>query len=151
MTVKNELLWRAFTQYPYFHRGLEIECGNADRIRVGRRRGLSLYGISSHNLIGAWKMQGLDPYIKIGSVLDLPYPDESFDFVTHPSTMQVDDYATAIKEIYRVGSRSFYMNLFIDEFQTKEMSIKLIVDAGFRIEAAQESMFGNLIIEARKG
>jgi len=149
---KSELLWRAYTQYPYFHRGLEIGCGMGERIRVARRRGLSLYGVNPRDLKGAWGIHGVDVYIKVGELPNLPFEDELFDFVTHPYPVMVPDdvYADALKDICRVGSRTFYMSLPLDEKKTMEWYVPLIIGAGFKIEAIQKSMGGNLVVEARK-
>jgi len=151
-TFKSELLWRAFTQFPYFHRGLEIGCKTGERIRVARRRGLNLYGVDPKDLRNAWGIQGVDLYIKVGELPNLPYEDELFDYVTHPKPVRVpdDQYLAALKEICRVGSRSFYMNLPLDEKKTMEWYLPMIIDAGFKIEAIQKSMGGNLVMEARK-
>lgn len=146
---KNELLWRAFTQYPYFHRGLEIGCGTGERIRVGRRRGLNLYGCNPKDLKNAWGVQGVDLFIKVGELPNLPYSDGLFDFVTHPYPMRVPNYRDALRDMNRVGSRSYYISLPLDK-ETMGAYVSMLKDTGFKIEAIQESMGGNLVVEARK-
>ena len=154
--LKDELLWRAFTQYPNFHKGLEIECGTGRRIRVGRKRGHNIHGVNSSNLKGAWVTYCIDTYIKVGKLPGLPYPDMSFDYVTCPYPLKIYDWGTALKEIWRVGSRSFYMSLpmtvCIGSYKDNmECYVKMLLDAKFRIEVIQISMDGHLIVEAAKG
>jgi hypothetical protein len=138
-----DILKRVYTQYPYFHKGLEIECKDGQRIATARKRGLRLFGYSMGEYRTAWQLLGVDPYCTKGESLDdLPYENGMFDLVIVPFAM---DYVN-LDEIYRVGNRMFYMKLkpngtdWLDKILKKQ----------WKIEVYQISNIGNMILECRK-
>lgn len=141
--TSTEILKRVYTQYPYFHRGLEIECKDAQRIAAARKRGLRLFGYSTKNYRTAWVMLGLDPYITIGESLDqLPYEDEMFDLVVIPNAMD----NVNLDEIHRIGSRLFYLKLKMNGRNW----LTEILSRQWKVEVYQVSDIGNMIVECRK-
>jgi hypothetical protein len=144
---RSELLRKIFTQYPVFYRGLEIGARDGQRVRIGRARGLNLYGTDEFDWSTAWKAQGIDPYMHVAKVGKLPFPDEMFDFVTHPDP--VGPTIKNLKEIYRVGSRSFYIKIK-PKWEMPKLARRLAA-VGFRIEVMNMTSGGNIVVEARKG
>ena len=137
-----DILKRVYTQYPYFHKGLEVECKDGQRIAKARKRGLRLFGYSTEEYKTAWQMLGIDPYCTKGESLDkLPYSNDVFDLVLVPFAMEDID----LVELWRVGSRLFYIKL-----QPTKDWLKEILKFPWKIEVYQKSNIGNLIFECRK-
>jgi len=144
---RDELLRKVFTQYPVFYRGLEVGCGDGQRIRVGRGRGLNLYGCDIKDFKNAWAIQGIDPYVRKVNLHSLPYKDEMFDFVSYPKAFKPSK--KVFKELYRVGSRNYYLKL--DTKRNMGFWAKVLAEVGFRLEVMNVSTDGHLVVEARKG
>ena len=137
----DEILRRAYTRYPYFHRGIEIECKDGQRIQTVRKRGFRLFGWSGRDYSNAWKLLGIDPFISTkGYINHLPYKDDEFDFVSVPFESEDLDY----DELYRIGSRIFYIKLKPTE------DIKPVLKMPWKVEVYQQSNIGNHIFECRK-
>ena len=148
---QKELLLKVFTQYPFFHRGLEMCCGDGQRVRTGRYRGLNLYGTETDKRwANSWLAQGIDPYIRVCPSYKTPFEDESFDFVIHPKPI---GGSGVLQEIYRIGSRSFWAKCELRPKGRKEPTEWLAeaLEIGFRIEGYTISTENNLILEMRKG
>lgn len=138
--TKEEILKRAYTQYPYFHRGLEIECKDGQRIVTARKRGMRLFGYSTGEYKTAWQMLGVDPYCTKGESLDkLPYDDNTFDLVMLPFTLEYVN----LDELFRIGSRLFSLKL-------KGDWLKKVLELPWKLEVYQKSLMGNEIFECRK-
>lgn len=137
-----DILKRVYTQYPYFHRGLEVECKDGQRILTARKRGLRLFGYSTGEFKTAWHMLGIDPYCTKGENLKvLPYENNAFDLVVVPFVMEDIN----LHEIFRIGSRLIYLKLK----PTKDW-LKEVLSFPWKLEVYQKANTGNLIFECRK-
>ncbi len=99
-----------FEMLPRVHglTGLDIGCGDGDNTRLVANRGASMTGldIAPRFISIAQQTERADPidvrYL-CASAVELPFPDESFDFaVAFASLMDVPEFARAIAEAHRV-------------------------------------------------
>jgi ubiquinone/menaquinone biosynthesis C-methylase UbiE len=88
--------------------GLDIGCGDGDNTRLVAARGASMTGldIAARFVAIAREAERGDPigvrYV-CGSAVELPFPDETFDFaVAFMSLMDVPEFDAALAEAYRV-------------------------------------------------
>ena len=142
-----DFVLRVITQYPYFHRGLEVGCGDGQRIRIARRRGQNLYGTDPKDWKNSWMAQGIDPYCQISESQNLPFNDETFDFVIHPKP--INEWPILV-ELSRVASRTIWAKCRLGEDADKWFWLDIAVEFGCKVEGFTESTEGNLILEMRK-
>jgi protoporphyrinogen oxidase/SAM-dependent methyltransferase len=80
--------------------------GSASGELVGalRERGVDAWGIENNRAIHARTPKGLKKFNRLGSILDMPFDDEEFDFVFETSLCHVAEnrVARAIRELNRV-------------------------------------------------
>jgi protoporphyrinogen oxidase/SAM-dependent methyltransferase len=109
--------WRQFSDPDYLMKLIRIAwgeekgykllvAGSASGELVGalRERGVDAFGIENNRYIHAKTSKGLKQYNKFGSILDLPFEDDEFDFVFETSLCHVANKqaARAIRELSRV-------------------------------------------------
>jgi protoporphyrinogen oxidase/SAM-dependent methyltransferase len=109
--------WRHFTDPEYLLKLIGIVWGDAKRSRllvagsasgelVGalRERGVDAWGIENNRAIHARTPKALKKYNKLGSIVDMPFKDGTFDFVFETSLCHVSEkqVVRAIKEMNRV-------------------------------------------------
>jgi len=148
---------KIFTKYPWVGKTLEIDCGDAKRIKIARDRGHSIWGLEKKDFKPSWSLMGIDHFIKQGVVTDIPYPDKTFDFVICPDALKPPEsistlaltatwYGSALREIYRVGRKDFFIKLP----STYDMKtwLKHLITAGFNVIMMQKSLQGNYLVEA---
>ena len=68
--------------FPDLKCGLVINCGNGIMVSAGRRNHLNLWGLNPVKE-PRWMQLLVDPFIKVGNVYDIPYPDDFFDWVVY--------------------------------------------------------------------
>src|SRR6202012_103228 len=80
--------------------------GSASGELVGalRERGIDAWGIENNRAIHARARKALQKFNKLGSIVDMPFKDESFDFVFETSLCHVAEkqVVRAIRELNRV-------------------------------------------------
>src|SRR5262249_48824487 len=80
--------------------------GSASGELVGalRERGVDAWGIENNRAIHARTPKGLKKFNRLGSILDMPFGDEAFDFVFETSLCHVAEnrVARAVRELNRV-------------------------------------------------
>ncbi|MBI5263066.1 MAG: FAD-dependent oxidoreductase [Bradyrhizobium sp.] len=83
-----------------------LVAGSASGELVGalRERGVDAYGIENNRVIHARTPKALQPYNKLGTIVDMPFKDGEFDFVFETSLCHVSErqVARAIREFNRV-------------------------------------------------
>jgi len=89
------------------HRVLEVGCAKGFLVRRFRQRGIEAHGADiSRYAIGA-APKGIKPYVCVADILDLPFPDDSFDLVLCMETLEhlpPDLVPQAAAELARVSS-----------------------------------------------
>jgi SAM-dependent methyltransferase len=89
-------------------RGLDIGCGKGHNTRLAARRGakLTAIDISRTFIRHAREAERKQPFgidYRAASAVDLPFPDESFDFtMATMSFMDIPEHEKVISEVYRV-------------------------------------------------
>jgi SAM-dependent methyltransferase len=85
-------------------RVLDMGCGTGEFLDMAATRGAEVAGIDAAQAmvsIGRWRMPGAD--LRIGSIEDLPWPDDAFDVVTAFNAVQfAADRRAAMREAARV-------------------------------------------------
>jgi hypothetical protein len=68
---KEDIVKRIACTYPNKKLLIEVECGNGERIKIGRERGFKVYGYSTKKskFKSLWNFMGIDPYIITGRTL----------------------------------------------------------------------------------
>ena len=103
--------------------GLDIGCGQGWYLAALRTRGFDVQGIdtSAGQVRRAAELLGRDDLVSVGSVLEIPAADETFDFVYVINVLHhlgsVDEQRRAFDELFRVlkpGGR-----LFVHEINTR--------------------------------
>lgn len=142
-----------FYMYPPMACGLEVECGDGERILATRKCGSNIFGINSKDLSEEWEAYNIDLMCKQASPLDIPYRDESFNFVLTneglPANYSEEEIEKALKEIYRVSSNKYFLKLKLNSLDP-DWYFKLLRKIGYVIEVWRVSYQGNLLVEARK-
>jgi len=88
--------------------GLDIGCGEGHNTRLVAKRGARLVGID----IAETFILGID--YRVASALELPFPDETFDFATaFMSLMDMPDPGRALAEAFRVLKRGGFLQFSI--------------------------------------
>jgi SAM-dependent methyltransferase len=84
-----------------------LVAGSASGELVGalRERGIDAYGVENNRYIHGKTPEALKPYNKLGSVAELPFEDEEFDFVFETSLCHLAEnrVVKAIRELHRVA------------------------------------------------
>ncbi|WBU28446.1 FAD-dependent oxidoreductase [Rhodopseudomonas palustris] len=84
-----------------------LVAGSASGELVGalRERGIDAYGVENNRYIHGKTPEALKPYNKLGSVVELPFADEEFDFVFETSLCHLAEnrVVKAIRELHRVA------------------------------------------------
>ncbi|MGY4287985.1 monoamine oxidase/SAM-dependent methyltransferase [Bradyrhizobium sp. LM2.7] len=109
--------WREFTDPDYLMNLIGIVWGKATGAKllvagsasgelVGalRERGIDAWGVENNRAIHAKTPKALKKYNKLGSILDMPFKDDAFDFVFETSLCHVSpkQVVRAIRELNRV-------------------------------------------------
>lgn len=110
-------VWSQFTDPDYLTKLIKIVWGRAKGYKllvagsssgelVGalRTKGIDAWGVENNKAIHAKTPKALQKYNKLGSITDLPFKDEQFDFVFETSLCHVADkqVTAAIEELNRV-------------------------------------------------
>ncbi len=95
-------------------RTLDIGSGEGILVKSLLRRGVDAYGLDVSDVVVARCNERIPERFTQGSVLSLPFADESFQIVVSTDCMEhlaPDDVPAALKEIYRVTSRYVFLKL----------------------------------------
>ena len=96
--------------------GRTLDIGSGEGVLVASllRRGVDAHGLDVSKVVVSRCNQRIPERFTQGSVLSLPYADESFQTVVSTDCMEhlaPEDVPTALKEIYRVASRYVFLKL----------------------------------------
>ncbi len=116
---------------------LEIGCGSGANLWMIAREGFDTYGLDNaptglklaKKMLKSW---GTRAHLRIGSMFNIPYPDNTFDIVVDVVTMQHADlkgHSRAYKEVFRVlkpGGRFFQWHVGSESVSFKKSGGKKV-------------------------
>jgi hypothetical protein len=144
-------IWDAVTiVYPACKQGLEIECGDGYKLKVGRKRGQNLWGISSQDYPAEWSKNNVNSFCRQMKPTEIDYKKDSFDVVINNNDIDIQNKQDArkiLKHIKRICSTRAYLNLPLDKKFSKSWWLKTIIDIGFVVECLQETTSKTLVLE----
>ena len=92
---------------------LELNCGNAIRVKIARTEQIkNVFGCDDEDFSDNWEEIGVTEYCRVVDTSDLPYADNSFDFVIAELRKYGDNQEKIIDvldEIFRVGCGHIYI------------------------------------------
>lgn len=97
---------------------LDVGCGKGALVRELLRRGIKVQGMDISPTVIEANRKVLPDFFMEGSILSLPWKDESFDTVVAINLLDYlheDDVQQAIKELYRVTSRFVFCTISVNE------------------------------------
>jgi SAM-dependent methyltransferase len=113
--MRGKGLWTHVIRNHKFTKGLDVGCGRANGVQYGREEGYEVFGCDiSSAARKCWKERGVAQYCEVCSADNMPYPDNSFDFVLCSEVMEhIPEETTlaTLKEILRVGSDKFLFTI----------------------------------------
>lgn len=93
---------------------LDVGCSMGFVVEALREQNIEAYGIDLSEYAIAHAPPSIKPYVKVGNVLDIDYPDESFDTVLCSEVLEhlpVDYVDQAIEELLRVTSGTLILTM----------------------------------------
>jgi ubiquinone/menaquinone biosynthesis C-methylase UbiE len=146
-----EFITEALAIFPEFNCGLEINCGDGLRVSAARKENFNLWGLNpTTNLL--WLRLNVDPFIKIGNVYDIPYPDNFFDLVLYRedlSNLGEDNIDQAMKEVIRVSNDKIILKASLEDKPVGAW-IDYLIQCGLYPEVVLENIGNLLSMEVRK-
>ena len=131
------------TIYPRMKAGLEICCDDGRRIRGGRAVNQNIFGINNESMEETWKIFRVDDFCQVGTVYDIPYEDNTFDFICYPLVLKYD--RKPLREIKRVCNGNFYLQA--DSSVGTEKWMDTLMEEGFQPEVFNTTDNGNFVVE----
>lgn len=128
--------WRPFAEKLIKHYGLQpgnrvLDIGCAKGFLVHDFRaalpGLEAFGLDISEYAIANAMEDVKPYVRVGSAVELQYPDASFDLVVSLNTLhnlQLPELFKALREINRVGRGKSY--IVMDSYRNEREKVNLM-------------------------
>jgi hypothetical protein len=143
--ITSERYDQLLTIYPKMKAGLELCCGVGRRIRGGRAAKKNIFGIDENPLHLMWQMLKVDDFCQVGTVHDIPYDDNTFDFICYPPVLKHD--RAALREMKRVCNGNFYLK--VDGSIGIEKWVDTLAQEGFYLEVFMNTEDGNFVVEGR--
>lgn len=129
----NPTTWRGNTVIPIPNSGdaLDLGCGNGKTVSTLVDNGYDVTGVDfSHVAVEQCRERFKDSRFVISSICELPFQDDSFDYVTAVHVLEHlddDSLAKAVKEIRRILRPAGYM--FIRSFTENDMRSRKRADS----------------------
>ncbi len=95
-------------------RMLDVGCGMGLIVHTLRERGIDAHGVDVSALVIEEGNRRAPGNFKLGSILELPFPDDSFDTVVCTDVLEhlaEEDVAVALAELYRVTKSSLFATI----------------------------------------
>jgi len=144
---REDMVKSVHTMYPTAQNILEIDCREGERVLVGRRKGDNVFGVDGNMFKKIWKEKKIDLYCQPADYSQLPFGDDTFDYVLTAEKITLSD--EELKDIRRVGCNNFYFKFDLFLCDTNHWIDKLL-EFGYSPEIATVSSQGTLVVEARK-
>ena len=151
---------------PGFKKGLDVGCGVGAGMIEAVNRGYNVYGVDIADNKVLWEKMGIADRCLTAPAHDIPYPDNSFDFVMCGDVMEHipgDWVDRSLKEILRVGSDLFIFTIATGTASVKGGAIQahhticpgewwgnLLIDLGYKICHYHEEEDHHVVIAATK-
>lgn len=149
--MKDQWQW-CLSIFPKFDLALEAGCRVGKAIKIAKEMGLKIMGIDFADARHLWKELGIDNLCSIADIRDIPYADNTFDYVFSLKILQhlpADDVDLALGEIHRVGSKLFLLTVDLHGWFDPYWWIDKMGKVGFDIQIAQ-THGDQLHVEAQK-
>ena len=108
-------LWMHVIKRYNFKKGLDVGCGRANGVQYARDLGYNVWGCDvSSGAVKCWKERKVDKYCRVAPADNLPFDDDSFDFILCSEVMEhipEEDTLKSLREILRVGSDKFLFTI----------------------------------------
>ncbi len=103
-------LWlsEVFAEYLSPRRVLDVGCAKGFLVGRLRERGIEAYGIDASDYALEAASEAVQPHLRIADIMDIPFPDDSFDLVICMETLEhIEPHLVpqAIAELARVSAR----------------------------------------------
>ena len=113
-----------------FKRAIEIGCGIGIGVSFAREMGYDVWGIDIARPYKYWNMYDIGGYCLNASALNIPFKNNSFDFVLIPDVMEhipEEDILDTLREIRRIGSEEF---LYYIHTSKEDQPIRVVNEKG---------------------
>jgi len=93
---------------------LDVGAGCGSFVREGRIKRLKVWGIDFSEWAVENALEGAERWLSVGDARDIPYPNDSFDFIMCTDLMEhiyLEDVDTVIDELYRVSSKWVFLQI----------------------------------------
>lgn len=97
---------------------LHVGSGMGEMVAILRFLGVEAYGLEISKYLYSKAPPGVKKFLKLGTILNIPYPDSSFDVVASGDVLEhvaTEDLETAVKECNRVSKQYILHKIFTSE------------------------------------
>lgn len=97
---------------------LDVGCGTGSLVKFMRRLGIEAYGLEISDFALEFAHQEIKPYLKKGDIVNIPYPDNSFDLVLTFDVLEHLERSKikkAIRETVRVSKKYILHKIYTKE------------------------------------
>jgi len=109
-----------------FIKGIEIGCGIGLGVSFANALGHDVWGLDLADATNYWKLLEVNDKCLIASALNIPFKNDTFDFVFVPDVMEhipKNDVLETLKEIKRIGSKQYFFIIHTTN-ETEPMSLQ---------------------------
>jgi len=95
-------------------KALDVGCGCGSFVREARKERVKAWGVDFSEYAIENALEGAERWVSVGDARDIPYPDDSFDFVLSTDLMEhiyLEDVDQVIDELYRVSSKWVFLQI----------------------------------------
>jgi len=93
---------------------LDVGCGCGSFVREARKERVKAVGIDFAEWAIENALEGAERWVSVGDARDIPYPDDSFDFVLSTDLLEhiyLEDVDQVIDELHRVSSKWLFLQI----------------------------------------
>jgi len=136
--------------YPACKQGLEMECGDGNRLRVIRQRNQNVWGIDSKDRSSDWKKNKVEMYCRHIKPLDMHYKEDSFDCIMWDEkrlNISKKDLKIIFGHIKRICSFRAYICLPASKERDLGWWARLFLDCDLAVECISKSRSNEMVAE----
>jgi SAM-dependent methyltransferase len=108
-------------------RAMDVGCGPGHGLKLARDKGINVWGTDIVDNTKMWKENGIEEYCRQAPAHDIPYPDNSFDFVYCGDVLEhiPEEYLEpSLNEMFRICKGNF---IFVIATGLEELPAKALV------------------------